>query len=537
MRGGGGGTLAILGVVAALAVAGCGSASGGKAGGEGGSSASFLTGPAPGGTPVRGGTAIVDSAEAPKSLDPISEAGGPGFQRGVTTMFDTLVETLPGSPEPQPALAKSWTVSPDNLTYTFDIRPGVKFSNGEPLTAEDVVYTLLRDQTSSISSGAVFTKKWKKVSAVGPLEVQIQLTKPEPLLVEALGFPFFAIMDKKVIAHESESWIAQHPVGTGPFMLKSTTPGYTTINLVRNPYYWRSGKPYLDGLVLNQVESENARILAVRSGAATVAASIPYSQVSALKSTPGVRMLVQSIWGNSINPINDTKPPLNEVNVRRALMYATPFQAIIKAVYKGYGTQANSVGTAQQKYWNAKLSVYPYDLAKAKALLKSSSVPNGFPITIMVQGGEAGGEAVAAILQSAWAKIGVHANIRAVDSTTLYADEFSGKFQFVINPPENGDQEAYDAGISYYIYLGETFFPGEVPSPEMKAEIEKLNVTVDSAQRQRLIRRLQYQSYWQEPTWIPIVNLVALNLVGDSLRGVGALPNAQLRMEEAWLAH
>lgn len=528
--------LAALGVVAALASAGCGSSSSGGTGGSG-TSASYLTGGAPGGTPVRGGTAIIDAPEAPKTLDPVAEAGGPGFGRPVASMFDNLLETFPGKNEPQPGLATSWTVSPDHLTYTFDIRAGVRFSNGQPLTAEDVVYSLQRVTTLPIATGVGFTSAWKKVSAVGPMSVQIQLKHPEPMLLDVLRFPDMAIVSKQVVSHEPESWVEQHPVGTGPFILKSATPGFTTITMVRNPYYWRKGMPYLDGLVFNQVESENARILAVRSGAAQLATGIPYSQVSSLKATPGVRMLVEPIWGDLICAINNTKPPLSEVNVRRALMYATPFQAIIKAVYKGYGTQANSDAIGSMKYWNQSQPVYPYDLAKAKALLKSSSVPNGFAITIMVQGGEAGGEALASILQSAWAKIGVHASIRTLDSATLYANEFSGKFQFVVNPPEAGGSEGFDSQVNISYLLSGTLLPGEVPSASLKAKIEKLALTIEPAARERLVHEIQYQSYWQEPTFIPIVSLVSLSLVSDSVHNLTVLPTTLIRLEEVWLAH
>jgi peptide/nickel transport system substrate-binding protein len=526
----------LVGVATTALGVGCG-ASGSGGSGNGGSQASFLTGGTPGGTPVRGGRAVIDSAEAPKSLDPVVDVAEPGDERASTEMFDTLFEVMPGSNEPQPALAASWSVSKDHLTYIFHIREGVKFSNGDPLTGEDVIYSLRRDQKLPESGGAPYTAKWKGLSLVDPMTVKLELKEPEPQTIEALSAPAFGIVDKKVAGHESESAFAQHPVGTGPFMLKSTTPGNTTVTMVRNPHFWRPGKPYLDELVLNQVESENARILAVKTGTATVAAGIPYSQVASLMSTPGAKMVIEPEWGSAINPINNTKPPLNEVNVRRALMYATPIKEIIKAVYKGYGTQANSVGAGLQKYTDPNVPTYPYDIAKAKALLKSTSVPNGFPVTITVQGGESSGELIGSILQSAWAKIGVRVSVHSVDAATIATAVFAGKFEVIILPPEGGLAEGYDSGLDYYVYNDGTFFPAEQPSARTKAKIAKVNVAWDPATRERLIHELQEEVYLKEPTWIPTINLATFNLVSDSLHNFNDLPNGHTRMEEAWLAH
>jgi peptide/nickel transport system substrate-binding protein len=527
--------LACLVVATALAIAACGSS--GAHNGNVASHASFLTGGTPGGTPVHGGTAVIDSAEAPKSLDPVVDVAEPGDERASTEMFDTLFEVMPGSDEPQPALATSWTESKNHLTYIFHLREGVKFSNGEPFTAEDAVYSMTRDEKLPDSGGAPYTAKWRKLTAVNPMTVKLELKEPEPLTIETLSYPAFGIVDKNVASHESEAQFAQHPVGTGPFMLQSTTPGNTTVTMVHNPHFWRAGRPYLDGLVLKQVETETARILAVRTGAATVAAGIPYTQVSNLKNTAGARMVIEPEWGSAINPINDTKPPLNEANVRRALLYATPVAEIIKAVYKGYGVQANSVGAGGQKYWDASIPAYPYDPAKAKALLKTTSVPNGFSVTIMVQGAESGGELIGSILQSAWAKIGVHVTIQAVDAATMATDQFAGKFEIAILPPEGGLAESYDSGLDYYVYNDGTFFPAEVPSPRTKANIAKLSVTADPSEREKLIHELQEEVYLKEPSWIPTINLVTLNLVSDSLHNFNDLPNGHTRMEEAWLAH
>lgn len=500
------------------------------------SSAGFYSGVTPGGKPVRGGTAMVDVAEVPSTFDPFL-----GAAQGVGAMqvFDQLFELMPGPSESkpvlQPALVSSWTVSKDHLTYTFHIRPGVRFSNGMPLTGEDVVFSLEQDEAPT--SGVItYTKTWKRVALAGPMTVQLELKRPEAALVESLDEFKFSIVPKSVFLREGAKAFGLHPIGTGPFMLKSATAGFAKFELVRNPHYWRGGEPYLHGLVFNQVESDNARILAVRSGAATVAQGIPYSQVPALRTTPGVRMLVGPEWGASNNLFNRAKAPFNEVAVRKALMYATPREEIIKSVYKGLGTPANSLW-GQLKYWKSDVPLYPYDLKKARESLKASSVPNGFNMTIQVPSGETQGELLASILQSAWAQIGVHASIESVQLTSEYSNFFSGKFEFAILPPEAGFYPYFapDGAAAWVLNNPE---PGGYSPPQGSAILAKLAKGMASpseAERTKLFGELQYESYWQQAQLMPVVNLVSLTLVGDRLRGFQVLPSTSIRFERVWL--
>jgi peptide/nickel transport system substrate-binding protein len=344
----------------------------------------------------------------------------------------------------------------------------------------------------------------------------------------------FAIVPKNVWEHEGAKVFGLHPIGTGPFMVKSATPGFTKITEVRNPYYWRSGEPYLNELVFNQVESDNARILGVRSGAATITQGIPYAQVASLEKTPGVKMLVGPEWGATDNLFNRAKAPFNEVNVRKALMYATPREEIIKAVYKGIGTPANSMW-GKVKYWDPNVPLYPYDLAKAKELLKASSVPNGFNMTINIADGETEGELLASILQSSWAQIGVHATIQSISAATLFTDFFAGKYQFLVLAPEDGLLTGDDpSAASGYFESPEAGY-GPPAGPKIVGLLRKATTSTGEALRTKLFGELQYDSYFQEPVAQVIVNLVTLNLVSNSLHGFQVLPNSFTRMELAWV--
>lgn len=529
--------------VAAIACvcAGCGGASS-SGSPNGGASASFYTGGTPGGTPVRGGTAVIDRAEAPTSLDPL-EAYLPGETAMAIAGFDQLTESLPGpNREAQPGLAQSWTLSPDRLTITLHIRKGVKFSNGEPLTGEDVVYSLHR--LAQPNAGSYYLSKlWRKVSLAGAMTVQVQLKKPVASFIDDLSLSSTSIVPKKVIEREGQKAFAAHPVGTGPFMVTSANAGNTTVTMARNPHYWRHGQPYLDALVWNQVPEANARMLAVRSGAATIATGAPFSQAASLKSMSGVRLLVEPLSGSAEEIVNNTAPPLNEINVRRALAYAIPREAIIKSVYAGLGEPSNDVLGNQVKYWDPHSPYFPYDLAKAKQLLEASSVPHGFNLTITVPSGEPNLALTAAIQQSSWAKIGVHAKIEMLPPSLTFANLFSGKYQLFMFTPEDSVTETYDPDVTSlqimdYVDSGNksgSAGGSNYDSPKAIALIRKASASGSERERKKLFSEIQKLVNFDEAGYLSVAFVPSLTLVSNKLRGFDVPPTGYYHLEQAWL--
>jgi peptide/nickel transport system substrate-binding protein len=526
--------MAGLAATAMALLAGCGSSS--SDAGEAGSptEASFYTGGTPGGDPVSGGTATVVSSEGPTSLDPVTVAP-PGSVRPSVSIFDTLAELMPGSKEPQPALAESWKESPDARTYTFELRPGVEFSNGEELSAEDVVYSFQRAKEIPYSTVAQFLTNLSEVVATGPMTVEAKFSKPEPAFIDLISLASFGIVPKDVVEEEGDKAFGRHPVGTGPFMLKSATADYSEISMVRNPRYWRDGLPHLDGLVFKLVENENSRLLAVRSGSAQLAIGVPYSQVSSLEDLPGVQMVIKPIWGAWIAPFNNTKAPLSDPKVLQALLYATPYQSIIDTVLKGRAVQSNSVVGSLVKYGSTDIAPVPFDQAKAKDLLKQAGLADGFSTTIQVQGGETSGELVASILQSAWKEIGVDLSVETLNFNSLVANVFAGKYDVQIFPPEVTVVESYDPGQTLNGYVGGELFPAMQSSARLKSTLNKAITEVDEKKRAQLFEEVLKISYLEDPSWLPLTELASLCLASDSLRNFDVLLNGHMRMEEVWL--
>lgn len=530
------GTLVAAGLVAVAAIpSGCGGNSSSTTNAPQ-AVASYYTGWPTEGTPKRGGRLTVDVAEAPATFNPPKNSTGLQALGAVNT---TLFEYVPTSGNDPPALksilVSSWSLSSDRMTYTLHLRPGLQFSNGEPLTAEDVAFTLELNRESL--GGTTF----KSVEATGPLTAQIHLSKPEAVFLEVLSDPLnFGILSKKAYEREGENKFGEHPVGLGPFMLKSASSGNAVTTYVRNPYYTHieKGQPYLDELVLDDVESDNTRILGVLSGNAQIAQAIPYSQVPTLKHDSGVKLLIGPLWGASYISYNRNKAPYNEVNVRKALMYATPREEIIKTVYKGIGKVPNSLG-GELKYWSASSPTYTYDIAKAKELLKHSSVPNGFSMTMTTVAGETQGEQLASILQSSYAQAGIHVSIQPEPFTTLFANATAGKFDMTLWPPEIGYSN-WPTPDTDFVYLMDNKYKQLYMLPpastEVVSELTRARESDNEAEREKLFQKIQRQTYWEEALFIPGTTLATINLVRDNVRGFQQVPNISVRWNEVWLA-
>jgi peptide/nickel transport system substrate-binding protein len=530
-------SMCVVGVVVALAVSACGSSS--KSTTEGHTTAaSFYTGPTPGGKPVRGGVVTVVHNEPIDSLDPVRIAQPNEAQLGAT-MFDQLFEYEAGVNEPQPALAESYSLSPNHLTYTFHIRTHVYFSNGEPVTAEDVVYSLDRQKSSIAALGTALTNGWKSVTATGPMTVKLQLAEPRGAEIGDLGLVQASIVPKKLIEREGETAFDAHPVGTGAFVFKSATASNTSVTVTRNPHYWRAGQPYLDGLVFNVVTETNARILAVRTGAAQVATAISFSQVAALRNTPGVRMLIRPQRSTDTVFFNNGTAPLNDVKVRLALNYATPRQEIIKAVFKGLGEPADEpVGHLQ--YWDPHVPAFPFDMAKAKELLKSSSAPHGFETTAIVPAGEPDAALVASILQSTWGRLGVHLNIQAVEPTAFFADWGASKYDVAILPDETFGSEQYPPDLSVFFNYdypdsGNRADASNYNSPRAIGLVRRAMKSNDNVERAKLFSELQKLVTLEEAPIMGIAELPSRTLVSSSLRGFDVLPGNFMPYHGVWL--
>jgi len=342
----------------------------------------------------------------------------------ITQIFDQLVEMGQGS-EVEPGLASSWEKSADGLSWTFHLREA-SFSNGEPVTAEDVKFSIERFANPKINvSYPALGEAIKDVQVVDPHTAIIHLKHVNGALLDDVAMFASSIEPKKVVEKIGDKAFSEHPVGSGPFMLTEYVRGQKTV-LARNPHYWRAGQPLLDGVVFEYVPDANTRVLKLRSGETDVAAAIPYNQVASLNGTEGISVEVAKALSWQSIFLNTTKPPLGDVKVRQALNYATPKEEILKTVLYGNAQIANSM-IPPLKYWDASVKAYPFDLEKAKTLMSESSGSKGFKLELLIPSGDPVEQQIAEVLKAEWAKIGVNVDIVQREVGALESGWFEGK--------------------------------------------------------------------------------------------------------------
>jgi peptide/nickel transport system substrate-binding protein len=405
-------------VLAVMTLAACSSGGGGSASGQGSQ--------AP--TPQRGGTLTFAIDSYPQNMNPYSPTADNISIAVFGAWWEFLVRPTQNGTGYEPRLASSYTVSPDNRTYTFNLRKGVRFSDGTPMTAADVIFSLHRAFTDSGSQIAFVGSKVASMTAPNAHTVVIKLKTAWPYLLADLSGFNAAILPMSLIKKEGYAAFLKHPVGTGPFMWSSSSPG-VSITVVKNPYYWEKGRPYLNKIVFHVVQADTARTTAVLGGQATLAENPPLDQLAGLKSNPAVKVYSFPSTLVELVALNVRKPPLNNEMVREAISLAIDRAGIVRAGLFGYGKPATTflVGPPAQTFQDTALNLYPFNLARAKALLKQS----GMHLPIRLQFGVSQGlaqQAIATVMQTDLAKIGIDLSVLQRDFVSNENALDSGNF-------------------------------------------------------------------------------------------------------------
>ncbi len=314
---------------------------------------------------------------APTFFDP---AETPGIITPFLVLYalhDALVKPMPGKPQAG-SLAESWTVSPDGLVYEFVLRQGVKFHNGDALTAEDVKFSFERYR----GAGATIMKaRVAAVEIVDPLRVRFRLKRPWADFMTFFGTPATGaawIVPKKYLEKVGDEGFKKAPVGAGPYKFVSFAPGIELL-LEANEQYWRKA-PSVKRLVFKSVPDEATRLAMLKRSEADVAYSIRGALAEEIRKTPGLTLKATggafTEWIVIIDQW-DPKSPWADRRVRLAANLAIDRQAINDAEYLGLAKATGSIiPSAFDFAWPAP--PYPYDPQRAKQLLAAAGYPNGF---------------------------------------------------------------------------------------------------------------------------------------------------------------
>lgn len=382
-------------------------------------------------------------------------------------IFDNLV-TINSQGKISPMLATSWSTQGNN--WIFNLRQGVKFSNGDPFNATVVKasFERLLNPATAAPRASLFSAI-KEIKVLGNYKVEFVLKYPFAPFLSNLTNYAGGIVDPKVAKAEGKQY-SRKPVGTGPFELASWKPG-TKIVLKPNPYYW-GAKPKLSQVTYLVVPSDATRMSLLQSNQIQAAMQVPPSQLTSLQNTPGIK--IDSVPGYALEYIgfNDQSGPFKKAKVRQALTYATDRSSIIKNIY--FNTASVATGPMPPTLWGyaSNLPQYNYDPTKAKQLLAQAGYPKGFSTTIYVSTSDQTWMQVAQALQSEWAQVGVKVSIQSLDWGTYLQYTADGKTPvFILGWSDMTGDADYN---QYYLWDSHSFGVGGNRDFYSNPQVDKL---------------------------------------------------------------
>ena len=323
-----------------------------------------------------------------------------------------------------PGLAQSGTAAPDQLSWTFTLRPDLKFSDNSPLTATDVAASLERVRTDPTNVYSALTTSWKLVSAVNPQTVRIDLNVPSPKLESVLSYPVTTIVPA---AHAADPKFYNSPVSAGMFTLVSWGGG-AEAKFVRNENYW-GAKPVVKNITMTGVTDNSTRISQVRSGQVNFAADISPSLIDQV--TAPAKLVTAQLRGFYSLVPNNTVAPFNDFGVRKAISLAVDRDQINKIAWHGKSQ-------ALAGFWPPNVDGYDKnvptgrDLEGAKAALRGTPCEQGCTSDLYFTSGYPGEPEMATVIKQNLADIGITLNLQNLDPTTLYSRLADGKVPMAI---------------------------------------------------------------------------------------------------------
>ncbi|MGO1765679.1 MAG: ABC transporter substrate-binding protein, partial [Advenella sp.] len=260
------------------------------------------------------------------TLDPIASSDNPSIWTQLL-IYDQLVRPSADGTEIVAGLADQWEISPDGKTYTFHLRENAKFSDGQAVTADDVIFSLKR-AAGETSGWARFFKPITGYEKVDDRTVKLSLDAPFTPMLNNLALFSASILPAALLQSKGEDFF-KAPVGSGPFSLKAWDKGQR-VSLDKNPNYWQEGKPAVEHATLEIIGDDNARILKLKANELDAAMDIPFNQVAMLQNDPNIKTAVAKVFRTDLVQLNTSKKPFDDIRVRQALNYAVNKQTIIQ---------------------------------------------------------------------------------------------------------------------------------------------------------------------------------------------------------------
>jgi peptide/nickel transport system substrate-binding protein len=335
-----------------------------------------------------GGTIIVGAETDIEGGDP-TMASALATTRVLRNVYDGLVEFKLGSIDVEPGLAESWEISEDATQYTFKLRQGIKFHDGEPFNANAVDFALRRAFDTNFEfynkahTVGFFLVGLQNSEVLDEYTIRLTLAKPNAAFLEFLGYGAGRVVSPKAVREHGNEYLVEHPVGTGPFRFVEWQKGQKVV-LERNPDYWRKGDPKADQLIFVPIPEPTARVTALLTGQVNMIVVVPPDAIQQIKDKP--ELVYDQGPGNHywFIVLNTKEGPFADKRVRQAANYAVDKEGLANSILNGSAKVATQAMPAANWSYSADIQGYPYDPEKAKALLAEAGYPDGFKTKMII---------------------------------------------------------------------------------------------------------------------------------------------------------
>ena len=462
----------------------------------------------------------------------------------IKSLFDGLMDYVPGTTTLRPGLAESYDISEDGMTYTFHLRPGVKFHNGREMTAEDVKYSLDRvTNPATQSPGAGFfgsikgydamadgsATELEGVKVIDPATVEITLSRPDATFLHVMALNFAHVVPKE----EVEKWGAdfgRHPVGTGSYKLGEWTVGQRLV-FEKNADNWRKGVPYLDQITFEVGQEPIVALLRLQKGAVDIPGDgIPPAKFQEVMNDP--EQAKDVVEGGQLQTgyitMNVTTPPFDQKEVRQAINMAINKDRIVQII-NGRAVPANQPLPPSMPGYTKDYKGYPYDPEKARAMLAEAGLPDGFETELYVMNTDPNPR-IAQAIQQDLAAIGVKASLQSLAQANVIEAGgngsapmiWSGGMAWIADFPDPsnfygpilGCAGAVEGGWNWSKYCNEA----------VDADAVKADSFNDPADPARLALWSEvYQKVMADAPWVPVFNEERYTMKSERMGGADSL--------------
>ena len=440
----------------------------------------------------------------PPHLDPTAGAASAIREVTYANIYEGLTR-IDRNGNVEPGLAESWSVSPDGLTYSFKLIGGVKFHDGTPFDCSVVQFSYGRAMApDSVNAQKQLFEPIADVACPDHYTAVVKLKRPSSLFLFDMGWG-----DAVMVSPKSAATDKTNPVGTGPFRFKQWVHG-DRVELERNPDYW-GAQPKLKAVTFKFVSDPSAATAAVLAGDIDAFPLFPAPEaIDQFRADKRFAVNVGTTEGKTIVALNNARKPFDDIRVRRALTYAIDRTQLIEAGQSGFGKPIGSHYVPTDPGYIDLTGSYPYDPAKAKALLAEAGVKPGTEITLMLPPppyARRGGEVIAAM----WQQVGIKAKLVPIE-WAQWLDQVFTRTDYdatIISHTEARDLDIYAREKYYFNYHSDAY----------KALYQKFVQAVDPKAQTELVGELQKKLAEDEPN-VFLFALAAVGVSNAKLRGL-----------------